>query len=211
MGQQVLRVALEHVADGNFLVPGLAEEADDGLRLGERAVALADFEPFLALLDGRGAVRRVHDRDRAFGPCGPVLAQHREREAVERAAVDAADAVAEQIRFLSEYPQTLCLHILPPFSSMQIFYSQTYLQTENVGNLTKIPHRRISFPRFNTFDYTKTQARIIRQILLSQSKQIAPLLYNLKIHSAIYCPFGQKYSKFFNQTNISAKFCTLTH
>lgn len=31
-------------------------------------------------------------------PCGPVLAQHREREAVERAAVDAADAVAEQIR-----------------------------------------------------------------------------------------------------------------
>ena len=52
VGQQVLRVALEHVSDGNFLVPGLAEEADDGLRLGERAVALADFEPFLALLDG---------------------------------------------------------------------------------------------------------------------------------------------------------------
>ena len=98
VGQQVLRVALEHVADGNFLVPGFAEEADDGLRLGERAVALADFEPFLALLDGGGAVRRVHDGDRAFGPCGPVLAQHREREAVERAAVDAADAVAEQIR-----------------------------------------------------------------------------------------------------------------
>lgn len=94
----MLRVALEHVADGNFLVPGFAEEADDGLRLGERAVALADFEPFLALLDGGGAVRRVHDGDRAFGPCGPVLAQHREREAVERAAVDAAGAVAEQIR-----------------------------------------------------------------------------------------------------------------
>ena len=74
VGQQVLRVALEHVADGNFLVPGFAEEADDGLRLGERAVALADFEPFLALLDGGGAVRRVHDGDRAFGPCGPVLA-----------------------------------------------------------------------------------------------------------------------------------------
>ena len=98
VGQEVLRLALEHVSEGDFLVPRLAEEADDGLRLGEGAVALADLEPFLALLDGGGAVRRVHDGHGAFRPCGPVLAQHREREAVERAAVDAAEAVAEQVR-----------------------------------------------------------------------------------------------------------------
>lgn len=52
------------------LFRAFAEEADDGLRLGERAVALADFEPFLALLDGGGAVRRVHDGDRPSAHAG---------------------------------------------------------------------------------------------------------------------------------------------
>ena len=100
VGQQMEGLALEDLSKGHLLVAGLAQQAHDGLRLGEGPVALAQAQFILAAFDGSRDVRAVHDRKGPVAePLRPEPPQDAVGEGVERAALHPGQRmVTEQAR-----------------------------------------------------------------------------------------------------------------
>ena len=97
VGQKVEGFAPQHFFQGQFLVPGFAQQAHDALGLGEGAVAPAQLELVLAVFDRRRDVRRIHDREGPFAqPGGAPAAQHAVGEGVEGAALHAGKALVQK-------------------------------------------------------------------------------------------------------------------
>ena len=100
IGQEMEGLALEDLGKGQLLVAGLAQQAHDGLRLGEGPVPLAQAQRFLAMLDGGRDVRAVHDgKGPVTEPFRPETPQDAVGEGVEGPPLHPGQRViAEQAR-----------------------------------------------------------------------------------------------------------------